>query len=126
MKFQDVSITTARIKGLNILPYYHEGCGFYVADIYFEDTSTSWFFKLSGIKLGNNKEEVEHFCNILKSHFNEAHIHDGDKVAVIFGDDGVVLAIGKPGEDAWIDVTDLFVKKTFAELNIVITSLKVF
>ena len=110
MKFQDVSIATARIKGLNMFPYYHEHFDFYAVDI----------------KVGNNKEEVEHFCNILKSHFNEAHIHDGDKVAVIFGDDGVVLAIGKPGEDAWIDVTDLFVKKTFAELNIVITSLKVF
>ena len=126
MKFQDVSIATARIKGLNMFPYYHEHFDFNAVDIYFEDTSTFRFYNLSGIKVGNNKEEVEHFCNILKSHFNEAHIHDGDKVAVIFGDDGVVLAIGKPGEDAWIDVTDLFVKKTFAELNIVITSLKVF
>ena len=47
-------------------------------------------------------------------------------VSVIFGDDGHILAIGNIGEDVWIDTTDKFIKKTFAELNIVITSLKVY
>ena len=41
-------------------------------------------------------------------------------------DDGRVWAIGNTGEDSWIDVTDKFTKKTFAELNIVIKSLKVY
>jgi len=56
----------------------------------------------------------------------DVHIYEGDKVAVIFKDNGQILAIGNTGEDAWIDTTDKFVKKTFAELNIVITSLKVY
>ena len=38
------------------------------------------------------KQKVE------KENFNEAHIYDGDKVAVIFGDDGRVLAIGNTGD----------------------------
>ena len=49
-----------------------------------------------------------------------------DAMLVIFKDDGQILAIGNIGEDAWIDTTDKFVKKAFAELNIVITSLKVY
>lgn len=92
----------------------------------FEDTSTFSFRNLPFIKVGDTKEEGEIFCNQLKENFKEAHIYDGDKVAVIFGDDGCVLAIGSMGEDAWIDTTDKFVKKTFAELNIVIKSLKVY
>ena len=46
-------------------------------------------------------------------------------MAVIFEDDGSVLAIGRIGQDVWIDTKDKFVKKTFAELNINIESLKV-
>lgn len=126
MEFQNVSIATARIKGLNMLPYYNEHFCFYAVDFFFEDTSTFIFSNLSVIRVGKNKEEGKCFCDLIRNRFNEANIHDGDKVAVIFGDDGRVQAIGKPGEDAWIDVTDTFAKKTFAELNIVITSLKVF
>ena len=110
MKFQKVNIATARIKGLKKPPYYFDHHCYYAWDI----------------KVGNTEEEGEVFCNQFKENFNEAHIYDGDKVAVIFGDDGRVLAIGNTGEDAWIDTTDKFVKKTFAELNIVITSLKVY
>ena len=85
-----------------------------------------FFNNLPFIKVGNTEEEGKVFCNQLKENFNKAHIYDGDKVAVIFGDDGRVLAIGNTGEDSWIDATDKFAKKTFAELNIVITSLKVY
>lgn len=126
MKFQKVNIATARIKGLEKPPYYSEHYCYYVWDIMFEDTSTLSFRNLPFIKVGDTKEEGEIFCNQLKENFKEAHIYDGDKVAVIFGDDGCVLAIGSMGEDAWIDTTDKFVKKTFAELNIVIKSLKVY
>lgn len=126
MKFQKVNIATARIKGLKKSPYYFDHHCYYAWDIMFEDTSTLFFYNLPFIKVGNTEEEGEVFCNQLKENFNEAHIYDGDKVAVIFGDDGRVLAIGNTGEDAWIDTTDKFVKKTFAELNIVITSLKVY
>ena len=92
----------------------------------FEDTSTLLFDNLTFIKVGNTTEEGEAFCNQLKANFKEAHIYDGDKVVVVFEDDGHVLAIGKIGEDAWIDTTDKFVRKTFSELHIVITSLKVY
>ncbi len=126
MNFQEVNIATAQIKGLEKPPYYSDHHCYYVWDIMFEDTSTFSFRNLPFIKVGDTKEEGEIFCNQLKENFKEAHIYDGDKVAVIFGDDGCVLAIGSMGEDAWIDTTDKFVKKTFAELNIVITSLKVY
>ena len=126
MEFKKVSIATARIKGLRKPTYYVSHYCYYAWDIMFEDTSTLFFNNLPFIKVGNTEEEAEIFCNQLKKNFKEAHIYDGDKVAVIFGDDGRVRAIGNTGEDAWIDTTDKFVKKTFAELNIVITSLKVY
>ena len=47
-------------------------------------------------------------------------------IAVIFGNDYNVIAIGKLGENLWIDVTGGFVAKAFGDLNIVITSLKVY
>lgn len=126
MKFQKVNIATARIEGLTKPSYYFEPHCYYAWDLMFSDTSTLMFHNLSFIKVGYTEEEGEIFCNQLKENFKEAHIYDGDKVAVIFGNDGCVLAIGNTGEDAWIDTTDKFVKKTFAELNIVITSLKVY
>ena len=121
MKFQKVNIATARIEGLTKPPYYFDHHCYYAWDIMFQDTSTFAFHNIPFIKVGDTEEEGEIFCNKLKENFNEAH-----KVAVIFGDDGRVVAIGNTGEDAWIDTTDKFVKKTFAELNIVITSLKVY
>lgn len=126
MKFQKVNIATARIKGLEKPPYYFDHKCYYAWEIMFKDNSTLFFNNLSFIKVGNTEEEGEIFCNQIKENFKEAHIYDGDKVAVIFRNDGCVLAIGNTGEDAWIDTTDKFVKKTFAELNIVITSLKVY
>ena len=126
MKFQKINIATARIKGLEDPPYYFESKCYYAWDIMFKDTSTLLFANLPCIKVGNTIEESEIFCNELKENFKKAHIYDGDKVAVIFEKDGRVLAIGNLGEDAWIDTTDKYVKKTFAELNLVITSLKVY
>lgn len=94
MKFQRVKIATARIKGLKNPPCYFEPHFYYAWDIMFEDTSTLFFNNLPFIKVGNTEEEGKVFCNQLKENFNKAHIYDGDKVAVIFEDDGRVLAIG--------------------------------
>ena len=127
MKFQGINIATARIKGLKEEPYYFKHLCFYVWDIMFEDPSSIFALNnLPYIKVGDTKEEAKIFCDKLKENFKEAHIYEGDKVAVIFEDDGHVLAIGSTGKDLWIDVTDKFVKKTFAELNIAIKSLKVY
>ena len=92
----------------------------------FQDTSTFAFHNLPFIKVGDTEEECKIFCNQLKESFNEAHIYDGDKVAVIFGENGDVIAIRSIGEDSWIDTTARFVNKTFEELNVIITSLKVY
>lgn len=83
------------------------------------------FNNIPCIKVGDTEEEGVAFCNQLKENFKQANIYDGDKVAILFGANGSVRAIGRAGQDSWIDVTDKFVKKTFKELNIVITSLKV-
>lgn len=126
MRFQKASIATAQIRGLNQEPYYSTDFCYYVWDIMFDHLSTLLVHNLPYIKVGDTKEQAEIFCNELKENFNKAHIYDGNQVALIFGEDGRVLAIGNQGEDVWIDVTDNFAKKTFAELNIVITSLKVY
>ena len=129
MKFKRVSIATARIEGLAKPPYYFKH-GYYAWDILFHDSSTVSLCDLPYIKVGDTEEEGNLFYDQLKKNFNEAHINDGDKVAVILEDDafdeGLVLAIGNIGENAWIDVTDKFVKKTFAELNIIPISLTVY
>ena len=126
MKFQKINIATAQIKGLRNPPYYFSHRGYYAWDIMFEAPSTLLFKNLPFIKVGDTEEEGKIFCNQFKENFNKAHIYDGDKVSILFGDDGRVLAIGNSGEDVWIDTSDKFAKKTFADLNIVITSLKVY
>lgn len=126
MKTQTISIATARINGLTASPYYFEAKCFWAWKIMFSDTSTLGFFNLPFIKVGDNEEEAVIFCNRLKNKFKQANIHDGDKVAVIFGEDGNARAIGRTGTDLWIDVDDKFVIKTFKELNINIKSLKVY
>lgn len=126
MKVKKINIATARIQGLTKSPYYFEARCYYAWNITFKDTSNLFFNNLPFIKVGNTQEEGEIFCDLIKANFKAAHIHEGDKVAVIFGDDGCILAIARAGRDEWIDTTDKFVKKTFAELNIVFNSLKVY
>lgn len=124
MKFQEVNIATARIEGLTTSPYdYDRNCN-WEWHIFFSDASTR-FKNLVFIHVGYTEEEAVDFCNQLKENFNQANIYDGDKVAILFETNGRVRAIGSLGQDSWIDVEDKFVKKTFKELNIVITSLKV-
>lgn len=126
MKFQEINIATARIDGLTKPPYYFEHCCFWAWGIMFSDTPTSEFYNLPFIKVGETEEEARIFCNQIKENFKQAGIYNGDKVVVLFEANGSVRAIGSIRRDSWIDVTDKFVKKTFKELNIVITSLKVY
>ena len=72
------------------------------------------------------EETTDSIYNFILSNLEQVNIHDGDKVAVIFDEEGNILALGKMKEDVWLDVTDDFKKKSFAELNIDITSLKVY
>ncbi len=125
MNFQEVNIATARIEGLKKSPYYFNHQCYWSWDIIFFDTSTLTFNNLPFIKVGDTEEEGVSFCNQLKENFKQANIYDGDKVAVLFEANGDIRAISSIGQDSWIDVTDKFVNKTFKELNIVITSLKV-
>ena len=126
MKNKQICIATAQIRGLNDSPYYFEHHCFYAWRIIFLKPSTIRIDNLPVIPVGETKEEGEKFCNQLKQNFREALIHEGEKVAVIFEDDGQVLAIGSLGSNLWIDTRDKFVKKTFKELNININSLKVY
>ena len=126
MKFQKVNIATARIRGLTERPNFLSDRGYFSWNITFDEKSILIFINLSFINMGYTETEAEFFCNQIKVRFKSAQIYEGDKVAVIFRDDGRVVAIGNMGEDVWIDTTNQFVKKTFAELNIVITSLAVY
>ena len=125
MKFREINIATAKIEGLTKPPYYFDHHCYYAWGITFTNTSTLFFNNLPFIRVGNTEEEGEIRCNEIKEVFKQANIHNGSKVAVLFDDIGEVIAIGKIGKDVWIDVRDNFTKKTFADLNIVITSLKV-
>ena len=64
--------------------------------------------------------------NFILSTLEQVNIQHGDNIVVIFDEEGNILALGKKNEDVWLDVTDGFQKKSFAELNIDITSLKVY
>ena len=70
-------------------------------------------------------EALETFLN-LKATFAALDISDGSEVIVLYNDDGKILAIGAIGTDAWIDTNDNYKIKSFKDLNIIITSLKVY
>ena len=122
----NVSIATARINGLNKSPYYFKQGEFYAVDITFTDSSTLLFDNMPYIKVGKTREEANNFWSKMKKNFSDAHILDKNRVAIICDKYFQIVAIGNTGEDVWIDVTDQFKAKSFAELNIEITSLKVY
>ncbi len=124
MKLQEVNIATARIEGLSKPPYLFKP-HYWAWDIMFFDTSTIMFEQLPFINVGYTEEKGVIFCNQIKANFDQANIYDGDKVAILYMKNGAVRAIGKIGHDSWIDVADNFVNKTFKELDISISSLKV-
>ena len=61
-----------------------------------------------------------------KNRLFEANLRPGTEVVVLFEDDGQVIAISKKGDKKWMDVRDKFTSKTFGELGIDATSLRVF
>lgn len=129
MKFQKVSIGTARISGIGIKdkPYLCQHYLHWAFDILFHDASTKKIENITNIKVGNNKDEAKLFSNEIKNRIrDEIHIDNGSKVSLIFSETGRVRAIGAIGRDLWIDVDDKFAVKTFEDLNVVITSLKVY
>ena len=120
-----INVATARITGLAKPFYYFEHRDSYVFDIMFEDTSTLMFKNLPFIEVGETEEEAISNYNKFLQNFENANIHEGDDVAVIFEDDGCVRAIARIGVNVWIDVDDKFKMKSFEELGIDITLLKV-
>ena len=102
MRFKEVGISTARIKGLKEEPYWFEHHCFWAWGINFEEASYLGFLNLSTIYLDEEEEKAEDVCN----KFN-------------------IMAIGRIGADKWVDVKDKFVCKTFKDLNIIIAALKI-
>lgn len=125
MKFKEVGISTARIKGLKEEPYWFEHHCFWAWGINFEETSYLGVLNLSNIYLAEEQDKAKEACDKFKMAFKEAWIHDGDRVAVMHDKNGTVIAIGRIGADKWVDVKDKFVCKTFKDLNIIITALKI-
>ena len=120
-----INITLAQIEDEPTMPYYSIELCCYVWKIVFEYASTKKFNNLN-IKVGDTEAKAIANRHQVRLNFAEANIYWGDKVAIIFDEEGNILALGKMKEDVWLDVTDNFKKKSFAELNIDITSLKVY
>lgn len=118
-------IATARLYGITKDLYFFKHRGYYAFDIMFDNASTLGFYNLSANKAGDDYEEAENFWNEVKASFEFIGIDDGDKVAVIFKNNEVI-AIGKIGQDLWIDTINGFTAKTFKELDFQINSLKVY
>lgn len=126
MEIKNVSIVTARITGLESLPKCI-GKKKYAWEIKFFDMSSAYEFDNSiSIEVGDTEELARAFSNKFKGNLKQAGILEAQPVAVIFDDGGSVIAIGRTKEDVWIDINDKFAKKTFKDLNVIITSLKVY
>ena len=86
-------------------------------------------FKFNGadhVELEAVEYASEEDCLIRQENFKKADIKYNEQVAVLYQEDGSVIAIAKKGEDMWLDVRDNLTPKTFEELNVSITSLKAF
>ena len=121
-----INIGTARIRGLTKPFYYFEHRCCYAWDITFKETSTLLFNNLAFIPVGKTEKEAAFKQHQYLEKFEQANIHDRDRIVVIFDDEGTVIAIGKPGNNVWLDVSDGFITKTFEELKIAVTELKVY
>lgn len=126
MNFQKVNVATARIEGLIKPPYYFDEKLYYAWDILFFDSSSLGFYNMPCINVGDTEEEAEKISNQIKQKFKNAGINEGDEVAIIYGNDNQIIAIGCIGKDVWIDPNDNFSKKTFKDLDVIITSLTVY
>lgn len=120
-----VNIASGRINGLNNEKFYSEGCCSYQWAIYFTETSTIRFLNLSHIVLGKDEKEAEKLLEQYKKNFEDAGIREKSEIAVLYGENKSVFAIGRLRKDIWIDVDDNFSVKTFSKLNVCITSLQI-
>ena len=72
------------------------------------------------------RQEANEVCRQYKNAFKKANIREGAEVALICNTKGDILAIGRTNRDSWVDVyQDRFKVKTFKELKLNISSLKV-
>lgn len=124
--FKNLNIATAKIRGLNSSPYYFESKCYWAWEIQWEDCSSCFLSSLPFLKMGDTEDEAQLFCNTVKRNFHSAGIYEGSKIVILFSNNGTVIAIGRVGQDIWIDINDKFRKKTFKELNIKVSTLKVF
>lgn len=118
-----IGITSATIEGLDKKPYHFKEKCCWAWNLLFSDRPST-FLNLCAMYMGKNKTEALETYYSFKNTFTDNFIFDGDRVAVIYDDAGIV-AIGKNGKDSWIDVRDKFKEKTFKELNLIIESLVV-
>lgn len=124
--FKILNIATAKISGMESSPYYFEHKCYWAWGIQFEGCSYFFLPSLPFLKMGDTEDEAQLFCNTVKSNFHSAGIYEESKVVILFSNNGTVIAIGRVGQDIWIDINDKFRKKTFKELNIKVSTLKVF
>lgn len=122
-----INIGTARINNFLDALFWSDRHEAHLSRIIFYDVPVLNIPKEYCFPVGKTtlKDAISNYEFIL-SNIRQANIHDGDKVIVIFDEEGNILALGKINEDVWLDVTDQFKAKSFAELNIEITSLKVY
>ena len=123
---EKIGITTARISGLKMPPYYCKDTGIWIFGFNLTSASrrlkqTPWY-ELTD----ESKKEAEQVCNQLKQSFSDADICDQSTVVAICREDGSVRAIAPKRKDCWIDIEDHCTKKTFKELGLDIESLIVY
>ena len=126
MEIFDVSVTKARITGLTKKPYYFKAKCFYAMSITFKDTDTLTVDNIPFIWLGEDKESAQKAYDRIVQTFEDAGIHEGDRVNVLFTDAGSVFAIGRIGYDTWIDAKDHFTMKSFSEMNYIFSGLTIY
>ena len=98
----NLSIATATIHFSDI--YWCERSTSYCFDIKFENSSTLFLKHLAFLHAGFDADWATDFLNAVKQYFKTAGIIEGSDVSVLFSDDGQALAIGKNGNDLWLDV----------------------
>lgn len=126
MKARSMNVALGKIRGLDRPKYYCKEKGRYHWWLHFTDTTTSRFHNLAGIYLSEDEDEAEKVLQQFKKNFKAVGIKEDMEVIVLFEDDNFVYAIGLPERDLWIDVNDQFIVKTFGELDVLATSLKMY
>lgn len=96
-------IATANIRITNLYWFCHH-C-YHAFDIIFDNPSSIFLNNIIAIAAGHDEEESEQFLNSVKQHFYNAGISNGDSVTIIYNGSRA-LAIGIPGKDLWVDVSD--------------------